>query len=274
MLSDGFVESLLGPSDYGGYTLFNTPIFWLLFIVSFYLGWKFLKREQIAIDEKLIVVSIPYLIFGTLIRTFEESNLLPYSLNPLELGFYTHSPGLWIVMFLFIISMVFIFKRTFGANNKEFLVPFGVFGSVLMLIAFAILFFGGIDFGLLITMLFWISVLSFLSIWVANKIIKGFRGNYLNYLAVIGQAIDGVSSVFVMALPRCSEQHFVSGVLLDSVPFLFPIIKIALVILALYLIDKNIETTQNKKFILIALIALEFMTGPRNIWTGIAGNCG
>jgi len=267
-----FIHSVLGPSEYGGFQALNSPILWGLFLLFYFFLYIYLKKTKIKIDLKLMLAILPYLIFGAIIRSFTDSNLLPYSINPLELGFYTHSPGLWIGIFSLIMAALFASKKLFE-GKFDYVKVFGAAGLILMSLSLIFYFSLSPDILFILFSILIIFIASVIVVLFASKFIKPFKGDYFNYLAVIGQAIDGIATVLITIAKNCSEQHFVSDFILDWNFILFPVLKLILILAALYLIDSHMKEGDEKNFVKIVLIALGFMTGPRNILTAAIGNC-
>ena len=136
------------------------------------------------------------MLFGAIIRSFTDSNLLPYSINPIEPGFYTHSPGLWIGIFFLIVACLFVAKKLFGGKSDHVKI-FGAIGFLLMLIALAFYILLSPDLFFIFYSAAIIFIASAAVIWLASKFINPFRGDHLNYLAVVGQAIDGIGTVLI-----------------------------------------------------------------------------
>ena len=138
---EGLLRSVMGPSESGGFEFYNTVIlglFALLFLWK--IAWPVLKKHGVKVDQKLVIASTPFLLFGTVIRALEDSGFLPYSFNPLEIGFYTHTPGLWVfIAVLIIVSFVF-FKKFFEEKKTDYRNAAGLFGSTLFVFSLFFLF--------------------------------------------------------------------------------------------------------------------------------------
>lgn len=267
-----FIRSVLGPSEYGGYQLLNSPILWGLFLLFYFFLYLFLKKTKIKIDFRLLLAILPYLILGTIIRCFTDSGLLPYSISPLAPGFYTHSPGLWMAIFFLIVAALSFSKELFWGKSGPIRI-FGATGFLLMLIALAFYLSLSPDLFFIFYSVAIILIAGAAIIGLASKFIKSFRGDYFNYLAVAGQVIDGIGTVLITISKNCSEQHFVSDFILGQNFLLFPLLKISLIIAGLHIIDRLMKEGDEKNFVKIVLIGLGFMTGPRNILTAAIGNC-
>ncbi|MBI4209974.1 MAG: DUF63 family protein [Candidatus Diapherotrites archaeon] len=268
------INSVLGPSNNGGFTLVNTLILIVItFPVLIWVVGPLLRKHSVKLDYRIMLFMIPYLVFGTLIRTFQDSGLLPYTLNPLELGFYTHTPGLWYAIIILMIASVFAGRKLFPATEKDDR-AFGIFGTILLVSALAFYFTLPIDLAILAGTILAIAIVSAIAIFLASKFLKGFADDGLNSLAVIGQAIDGVSSYIATTVFTCSEQHFVSNAIIGSFPLAFPIIKIALIVAIVHIVDAEIKDEFQRNYIKVIVVSLGFITGTRNVWTVAAGNCG
>ncbi|HZX19510.1 MAG TPA: DUF63 family protein [archaeon] len=267
-----FIHSVLDPSKYGGYQWYNAPILWGLFVLFYYFLYLFFKKNKIKIDAKLAISLLPYFIFGTIVRSFTDSGLLPESINPLDLGFYTHSPGLWIGLFFLMIVSLFVSKKLFE-KRFDFVKVFGLFGVFLAIVASVMFLSLSPDLVFVLLTCIAIGIALLVVFFLLKFLFADFKFDVLNSLAILGQMIDGIATVIITNVKNCGEQHVVSGAVLNFSPLLFPILKILLVVAALHLIDKNMENGDEKNFVKIVIIALGFMTGPRNVFTAALGNC-
>jgi len=271
---NSFIDSVLGPSATGGYNPVNTAVLVVFgFLFLFKLVWPLLKKNNIEIGLKLVIASIPFLLAGTIVRTLEDSGVLPYSFNPLEAGFYTHTPGLWILTAVIIAASIVLLKKLFEGKKTGYQIPLFVFGAVLFFLAMVPFVPLAENFeGLGITTAL-IAVTSVLSILCAQTIYPKFNETKLNHLAVIGQALDASSTLVATTVYSCTEQHFASRTVVDFFPLALPVIKIAIVFLIIYYLDTQVKDKNQANYAKWLVISFGIMTGARNAFTLLAGNC-
>lgn len=270
---DFFLRSVLGPSSTGGYGLVNTVVLSLIALLFFVkIAWPVFKKNGIVIDYKLALAIAPFLLFGTIIRSLEDSGKLPYSINPLEIGFYTHTPGLWVfIAFLIILAIVGLKKLAKG--RFDYRTGVFLFGLAFFLASLFFLFPLAVSFEAFAFTVFLIALTSIASIIAAKFLYKQFGENRLNHLAVVGQAIDGPSTIVSTVFYNCTEQHFVSRAILEVLPISFVFLKIVVVIAIIYFLDKEIKDENFRNYSKLVVFSMGVMIGARNVFTLLAGNC-
>ncbi len=237
-----------------GYNLINTLVYVAIAGIILYLIYPYLKKEK-----KLYKIVLGFVVFGSGLRVFEDLHIFSRSCNPLEIGFYTISPGIYIlVSFLFLLSY-FIAKKILG--KIEYSEKFGWFlgGSV-----FLYWLINAVE----IKGAFLVAVLSLIVFYFAKKLGKTKQDKLL----IGGQVLDSITTSVATSFYNCGEQHFVSKAILQINPLLFIALKIGLA----YLIIKVLEKEKDKdlsRFIKTIVIVLGFATGGRDFLTLLVGTC-
>ena len=124
-----------------------------------------------------------------------------------------------------------------------------------------------------IEVLLLVVVTTVLLVLIFQKLGKKILEPGLNKLAIISQTLDGFATLVATQFFFCGEQHPLSGFLLDSFPLSFVFAKIALVLVILYYVDKEIKNENLRNFIKIVIIVLGFATGLRDLLTLGVGTC-
>jgi uncharacterized membrane protein len=118
---------------------------------------------------------------------------------------------------------------------------------------------------------FFIALIAVICIIAITKIIfdlllkKELMKNTLNLLVVSGQALDATASTIAIIFYGFSEQHPLSETIITLSPIAFIIVKIALILLIIYLIESEIKKENLKNFIKIVLFILGFATGGASL---------
>ncbi|MFH1545117.1 MAG: DUF63 family protein [archaeon] len=268
-----FCESI---TQYQGYNPVNTIVYIaILLFVSFFIIYPFFHKKGIKFDFSFFKNVFPYILLGSTVRIFEDMHLLERSCNPLELGFYTISPGIYIAVGLFaIFSLIVSMKlgKRYGIDRLRF---FGVFGY---LVALPITFFhllqlrNPIEFFFVYFLVFFIVVILY---YVFRHFDLELFKDKLNIAALAGQALDGAATFTALAFfPRFSEQHVVSNFLIEGVnsltnttffgPFAFMMVKVSLVLFIIYFLGQEVKNKNLCNFIKIFIIILGFAPGIRD----------
>ncbi|MFH1240081.1 MAG: DUF63 family protein [Candidatus Diapherotrites archaeon] len=267
--------------EHTGYNLVNTLVYVaILLIAAFYVVYPMLSKKGIKFDLKFMLALMPYVILGSTFRVLEDMHLLPRSCNPLELGFYTYTPGIYIFTFAITILMLVLSWKISKRNNGDFYKLFGSIGVILMapIVAFLLLNFRAWPgfFAVIIGVVAITGIMYF----IMTKFRKDFFKDRINLLAVSSQLLDGTATViategipFTDIIYRCGEQHVLSEAVLGVHPFAFVILKLILILLILHYVDKEIKDENMRGFIKVFLIILGFATGTRDLFTLGVGSC-
>ncbi len=275
MLQDLWYEFFCRPAiEYGGYNLVNTLVYGaILLAVGFFVVFPLLDRRGIKFNFRFALSLLPYIFLGSTFRVLEDLRLVERSCNPLEAGFYTYTPGIYIAVFAVVILALVsarIASRKFGISFYK------IFGGIGAIAVIPLLAFHFLNFR---TWLGFFEVIAVSAVLVVlaklatEKFKKGFFSNKMNLLALGGQVLDGSATFVATQFFRCGEQHVLSDIVLKAFPFGFILIKIALVIVILHYVDKEIKNKNLRNFIKLFLIILGFATGLRDLFTLGVGTC-
>jgi uncharacterized membrane protein len=186
--------------------------------------------------------------------------------NPLELGFWFFTPGVWILTFLMVIVGLLIegiYKKNKKIKNFNKLLIFG------LIITTPIVLFNLINFNNWIAFI-GTSILIILTTILVTTTIHKFTKykileDKLNFFIILGQAIDGIASTIAISFFNFAEQHVVSNFVINIHPALFVLIKLILGILICYSLDdygkENPKNQNLTKFIKIIIAILGLATG-------------
>lgn len=266
-----FIEPII---LYQGYNIVNTLVYAIILIlVSLFVIFPFLDRRGIKFNLRFMLALFPYILFGISLRIIEDMKILPRSPLPWEPGYYFVSPGIWLLIAITAIAGLFIAAFLSKKFTWDFHKIFGSIGLILWLpvLAFDLMHFVVWD-GFLGIIAMAAAVTG--AVYLIMKYIKkDFFSNRLNLLAVAGQALDGSATFVATQFFRCGEQHVLSGIIVNFYPLAFVLVKILLIIIILYYIDKEVERENMKGFIKILVIILGFATGLRDLFTVAVGTC-
>lgn len=297
MVSDFFYKYFVSPiNNFEGYNPVNTIVYFaILFIASFYIIFPFLDKKEVKFNKKFVFSLMPYIFFGVMLRVINArivsdnlaiekgiqvsdalnlGTLITQTANPLTIGFWMFTPGVWISTFtVTILGLWFsklLSKKTRWKTEKIFFLTGLLVLSPLLLIVL-LNFRDYYNFFLVLTS---ILLIFFAVTLVLKKIFSFLLKSTLNKLALLGQIIDSTSTFFAVSFFGYGEQHFVSSAILGFNPALFIIIKIVFILLILYFVDKEYsENTNLKGFIKTLLIILGFATGGASLFKiGLIGS--
>ncbi|MBN2067249.1 MAG: DUF63 family protein [Candidatus Diapherotrites archaeon] len=270
-LFDLFGRRIAESGTYGvvEYIVYGAVMLALCFFVIF----PVLDRRGIKFNAKFMLALLPYILLGSALRVLEDMRILPSSWNPLEPAYYLVTPGIYLLIAAVAIACLFISIAISKCLKKDSLKTFAAIGLILALpvTAFELLSFKA-----------WPGFLAVIALVIAitGLLVLAFRllrlqllKDGLNQLAVASQALDGSATFVATQFFKCGEQHPLSGAFLDLLPISFIIVKVALVLLIIYYVDREIKNENLGGFIKVIIAVLGFATGLRDVLTLGVGTC-
>jgi len=114
-----------------------SPNQWLAAILTTYLlVWKFLPRIHVKFDDYFIIASVPYIIFGSLLRVLENTGTIEPPIRYLFITPIVYAVTLSIAILLLLLTKAIAPKL----NIPDWRVLFGSMGIILSMSSFALLF--------------------------------------------------------------------------------------------------------------------------------------
>jgi uncharacterized membrane protein len=270
-----------------GYTIVSEITYGIILIAALFVIYKFLKKLEIKIDWRFCLALMPYILFGPVTRTLEDTNyfnepfvywfispliylqIAAYALLFLLLGYYleqkynkrklTVNTVVFLGGVILLLPSLYLIARWILGDqwSASAGVRFDVFAIVIGLVAFIV--------GLVYLVAY---------LYRHKESIAVYR-NPLNLAMLAGHLIDGLTSYisikdpFLMGLSY-SEKHPASNFLLEIWGPLFPIAKFALIIVVIYVFDilykdelKDHLTLVN--LLKIGILILGFSPGLRDL---------
>jgi len=270
-----------------GYTLLSEITYGIILIAALFVIYKLLKKLEITIDWRFCLALMPYILFGPVTRTLEDTN---YFNEPFVYWFISPLIYLQIAAYALLFLLLGYYleqkynKRKLTVNTVVFLGGAILLLPSLYLIARWIL--GdqwsastGVRFDVFAIVIGLVALIVGLVYLVAylyrHKESIAVYKNPLNLAILTGHLIDGLTSYisikdpFLMGLSY-SEKHPASNVLLEIWGPLFPIAKFALVIVVIYVFDILYKEELKDHFTLvnllkIGILILGFSPGLRDL---------
>ncbi|MFA5763291.1 MAG: DUF63 family protein [archaeon] len=272
-----FIRPMTDPSVQG-YNIVNTIILIMLLIIACGAIY-FILNKKTKFNYDFMIAMIPYVLFGISMRVIMhqiEAGLLVLpgiikTANPLELGFYFFTPGVWILTFVMVVIGLLIGEVYKKLKTKRVL----YFGIIVALIPLLFNFLHFNNWPIFLCSLILIIIVSYGLCYLVNKFTKyKILADKLNFLIVLGQGFDGIASAVAISFFNFSEQHVFSKMIMDIHPGLFVLIKISIAILICYSLDdfakeqkeKGKDKTNLISFIKIIIAILGLATGLASLF--------
>jgi len=270
-----------------GYTLLSEITYGIILIAALFVIYKLLKKLEITIDWRFCLALMPYILFGPVTRTLEDTN---YFNEPFVYWFISPLIYLQIAAYALLFLLLGYYleqkynKRRLTVNTVVFLGGAILLLPSLYLIARWILgdqwsASAGVRFDVFAIVIGLVALIVGLVYLVAylyrHKENMAVYKNPLNLAILAGHLIDGITSYisikdpFLMGLSY-SEKHPASNALLEIWGPLFPIAKFALVIVVIYVFDILYKEELKDHFTLvnllkIGILILGFSPGLRDL---------
>jgi uncharacterized membrane protein len=274
---DFFNEFFIKPmtmSGVQGYNLVNTLVFIILLVIACGIIY-YLLRNKVEFNFNFLVTMLPYILFGISMRVMMhqiEAGLLVIdglvkTANPMQLGFWFFTPGIWILTF----ALVVIGLLLGGILKKLELKRTLYFGIIVMIIPILFNFYFFNNWAVFLATLALILVVSYGLCYLVNRFTKyKILNDKTNVFIVLGQGFDGIASAIAIAFFSFSEQHVFSNMLMEISPALFASIKLLIALLICWSLDDYLKDQPKKKnivgFVKIIIAILGLATGLASLF--------
>ncbi|HUM77061.1 MAG TPA: DUF63 family protein [Methanoculleus sp.] len=274
MIREFLYKYYIDPIRYGeAYTLVDTLTYALILIAAVYLLYRGLRRYGIAIDDELVLATLPYVVFGGLLRVVEDTGMITS-----DLRFLLITPLIFFVVAL--IAGVALFGGKIAENAgivsrySKVYAGVGIAGSFLS--GAALVWFGltetTIALGVLAAILT-LAAVSSLALWafMAYALKWGYVSNLLYKLLIFGHMLDASATSYGIDLHPVHyvEQHVVGGALIDATGTAFSmfLLKFAVIVPAVYVLElyRREGDTGFWHLILLAMIVVGMAPGIRDL---------
>ncbi len=252
-----------------GYNTVNTIVYGLTLGFAIILLEKLIIRLKIEIDRAFLIGILPFIVFATSLRSLVDAHIFPTSFFFVTPGIFFTTSVLYICTFIlgrWFLGRGFCRRRRFNLEHSDFVLAAGsmIAGYPLLTVIINIekirpLFEILSIFILLSAATIFLISLSKYSNLKNNWIYGIFTAHYLD-----------ASATFVgIDLYGFFEEHIFENYLIElagTALVIFPL-KITVLLLVIYIIQKVVDKDNNREFWYLAIIILGFAAGLRNTFT-------
>ena len=262
-----------------GYNPVNTATYGILLIAAATGVYYLLKRFRVPIDHKFLAALAPYIFLGAMLRSYED---LLESMN-LSLNFLTVasaegprnmllvSPVIYVTIFLFTLAALALslgISRVSKLPYQKILFAIGAIGA---LAVFSAIVPHVMDFFAVSLMLslaaFWAAAIFAFRKYLAPKYEKFSFLTKENALIICAHMFDASTTFTALQFYPYFEQHFLPRFVISLLgPAAMFLLKLAVVPLALYYIDKELPDTGKRTFFKLIILVLGLGPGLRNFF--------
>ena len=274
MIREFLYKYYIDPIRYGeAYTLVDTLTYALILIVAVYIVYRGLRRYGIAVDEELVLATMPFVVLGGLLRVVEDTGMITSDLRFLlitPLIFFTISG----------IAMVSLFAGKLAENAglvARYSRFYGGVGIVACIVAaLALTWFGLTETTIALDVLgiiLALTAVSSLALWAFFVYVLkwDYASNILYKLLIFGHMLDASATSYGIDIHSIHyvEQHVVGGALIDATGTAFSmfLLKIAVLVPAIYVLEMYRREGNSGLWhlILLAMIVVGMAPGIRDL---------
>src|SRR3989344_6120732 len=236
-IEDYFIDPIVKQT---GYNAINTIVYAVILIASLFLVLRILKKTNVTLDTKLWYDLLPWVVLGGVLRALEDINFFA-SLGSLHFLFVT--PLIYILLFVLVIACLMLSKATGKDITKDA-------GIVLLSLALVAVILNGRNW-LALTGTLLGSLAVFITVFMLVDHYKPKFLGFKNYQCLYAHVLDATATFVAVGYlttqsGRFVEQHVLPSFLIDNIgAWVFIPIKIALVLLVLYYVDKDASKEWN-----------------------------
>ena len=272
-INEFFIRPITDPTV-SGYNIVNTVVLISIMLIACCIIY-FVLRKKVTFNYDFLIAMIPYILFGIRMRVIMhqiEAGILSLpsifkTANPLELGFWFFTPGIWILTFSLVVIGLLIGEIWKNLKTKRVL----YFGIIIMILPLLFNFSQFNNWTIFILVGLLILGISYGIYYLIDKFTKyKIRKDKINFLIILGQGIDGIASAIAIAFFSFSEQHVLSNILMNIHPGLFAGVKLIIAVLICYSLDDYAREQPKRKnvlkFIKIIIAILGLATGLASLF--------
>ena len=272
MIREFLYKYYIDPIRYGqAYTLVDTLTYALILIAAVYIVYRGLQRYKIAVDDELVLATLPFVVLGGLLRVVEDTGMITS-----DFRFLLITPLIFFTVF--VVAAVALFAGKLAENAglvARYSRVYGGVGIVACLLATAALVWFGltettIALDVLAAILALASVSS-LALWALSSTCEvGLRLKHPLQTPIFGHMLDASATSYGIDItPYYVEQHVVGSNLIEATGTAFSmfLLKIAVLIPAIYILEmyKKEGSPGLWHLILLAMIVVGMAPGIRDM---------
>ncbi|MFY1643219.1 DUF63 family protein [Methanoculleus bourgensis] len=274
MIREFLYKYYIDPIRYGqAYTLVDTLTYALILIAAVYIVYRGLRRYKIAVDDELVLATLPFVVLGGLLRVVEDTGMITS-----DFRFLLITPLIFFTVF--VVAAVALFAGKLAENAglvARYSRVYGGVGIVACLLSTAALVWFGLSettiaLDVLVAILALASVSS-LALWAL--LVYGakwdYASNILYKLLIFGHMLDASATSYGIDIHPIHyvEQHVVGSNLIEATGTAFSmfLLKIAVLIPAIYILEmyKKEGSPGLWHLILLAMIVVGMAPGIRDM---------
>ncbi|MDD1672655.1 MAG: DUF63 family protein [Methanomicrobiales archaeon] len=274
MISEFIYKYYIDPIRYSQpYTLVDTLTYAIILIGAVYLVYRWLNHAGIPVDEKLVLSTIPFVVFGGLLRVVEDTGMITS-----DVRFLLVTPLIFfVVFFITVIALVISHHLSQRGRISEFTTVYAAIGIGLVVGCVAVLASYGLRFSTIgfveLSVILSLASVTSLVLWAGIRYL--FRWTYVSSplysLLIFGHMLDASATSYGIDLHTISyyEVHVVGSAIisLTGTGFSMFLLKLAVIIPAIYILE-GYKKEGNRELwyvVVLCMIVLGLAPGTRDM---------
>lgn len=257
-----FIEPIYDPA--GAYNLVNTAVYAVIAIIALFGIYKLIQKLNIHIDNKFFYAIFPFIILGSSLRVFVDSEIY-------KISFWTVSPGIYILTAAIFLG---VFLLSIGIERLAKIEYWK--SSIAIGVGILILHFSLVASRLQLTNQIYGAAMIGLAIGASLLVYLGFRltkftSGQKNFLPFPAHMLDAATTFIAVDFLGAIEKHPIPALstsFLGTAAIMFPL-KLLVLIPLVYYLNKEFEDKNLVNYFIIAVTVLGFAEGIRNLLTVI-----
>ncbi len=255
------------------YNIVETLTFALILIIALFLLARWLDRAGVKVDRRFVLATIPFVVFGGVLRVVEDSGVITS-----DLRFLVVTPLIYFVIFgICALTLVVSRELEVRGHIRDYVPWYAGTGAVCAAAAFLVLVVIGVGRGvfslpvagviLVLAALSTIAVLGMMQILLK----WGYAADPLYRILVFGHMLDASATSYGIDIHplHYMEQHVVGGTLIAATGTAFSMFPLKLLVLfpAVYILERfrNEGSSQLWHLIVLAMIVVGLAPGIRDM---------
>ena len=236
-------------------------ITWALILGLAVLGLiRLLGRTGVAVDGKLVLFTLPYILAGSSLRVIEDADLVAAPGRYLLI-----TPLIFFLVFLITAASLFITRRIWKEN---FHYRYAAVGFIWTAFNLALLASKGVENGWVIVAVFFMGsgLAAGIILLVQHVLQLGFLEEGLSRMIIYAHMLDASSTYLGVEWFFYHEKHVLPTYLIDltgTAAVMFPL-KLAVLLPVLYMVDRSLQEPSLKNLTRLTLITLGLAPAVRN----------
>jgi len=263
------ITEFLSTYFFSGYTIFNTLIYGIILVIAIFAIIKLFEYYNVNPTDLMLPI-IPFIFLGSTVRALVDNGIYSYNWFLITPGIYFIVGGVTILVVLFSIYLerwksidfrytIFIIGLIIAIPNLINITNFNLIAMIQVLIVWG-----------LFTLIFAI-ISKFLAIFDINFSLFDINelGGKINLSIISAHLLDASTTFIAVDYYGYFEQHVLPNsiyTLTESAITMFPL-KIIVISLGLYLIDRYIDDEIIAGTLKLAIFILGLAPGLRNFFT-------